>query len=102
MYLLTPFFVSDMFGQHNISITAYIASAFFDKTIKSKELFHVCEKFAMVNAVSISYAFTFIINSVLECYIQQNVDVEMTKDYIINYSVLFIWNIYQLMTSNLS
>lgn len=65
---MTPLF-KDMLNQNNISLTCFVAHSFFSPELKEKDLFHVCEKFAMVNAVSISYAFTFIINSVLECLI---------------------------------
>ena len=66
----------------------------FDKSIKLKELFHVCEKFSMLSSVTIGYGFTYLINTCLEYYIYTGTEIEITKEYILDHSVLFIWNVY--------
>lgn len=70
-----------------------------------KSFFHSLDRLALNGNFSVSFGATMLINRTLSYYqrSQREEDKnkeEHCKDYILNYSVQFIWNIYLLMTCN--
>jgi hypothetical protein len=92
--IFIAFYQIEIFLPANLKTTDIISRSFYDPSMKTKDLFHICEKFSMTNCWAIAYGFTFLINSSLEFYIYSGKEIN-PKEYILNYSVLFIWNIYQ-------
>ncbi|CAI2367775.1 unnamed protein product [Moneuplotes crassus] len=78
----------------------YIADAIMGD---DKSLFHSLDRLALKGNFSVSFGATMLINRALAYYQQSNNEEdrkkeEHCKDYILNYSVQFIWNIYLLMS----
>ena len=78
----------------------YIADAILGA---DKSLFHYLDRLALRGLFSVSFGATMLINRALSFFQMSQKDEdknkeEHCKDYILNYSVQFIWNIYLLMS----
>ena len=78
----------------------YIADAILGS---DKSLFHYLDRLALRGLFSVSFGATMLINRALSYFEKSEKDEdrnkeEHCKDYILNYSVQFIWNIYILMS----
>jgi hypothetical protein len=81
------------------SFDKFIADAIFGD---DKSLFHYLDKLALKGLFSVSYGATLLMNRALEYYQKSANELEKRKEedcknYVLNYSVQFIWNIYMLM-----
>jgi hypothetical protein len=79
----------------------FIADAIFGE---DKSLFHYLDKLALKGLFSVSYGAILLINRALEYYQKSHLDEDKKKEehwnyYVLNNSVLLIWNIYVLMKS---
>lgn len=88
---------------------AYDSTSSYEKIIADaifgddKALFHYLDKLALKGLFSVSFGATLLINRALSYYQrseQTRKKEELCKDYILNYSVQFIWNIYLLLSCN--
>ena len=104
-FLLLLLFIKDVKEgpssyQRVTSFDKFIADAIFGE---DKSLFHYLDKLALKDLFSVSYGATLLINRAIEFYQRSPLEDDRKKEehckyYVLNHSVLFIWNIHVLMT----
>ena len=101
--LLLIFLKDDKAGPgQNYSVNSFekfIADAIFEE---DKSLFHLLDKLALKGLFSVSYSATLLMSRAVDYYQKSTEESERRKEeqcknYIMNHSVQFIWNIYLLM-----